>query len=219
MTDEVNHPAPAPESDFVEPQIPTYADDPESEETPDDDEQFEPAPPIRRRRRRIVPRALRDLRVITVILVVLLLISGGAATWLYFKQYRPAQQTDSQVAATVKDAASDATVALLSYSSDSLEQDFANARSHLYGEFLAYYNDFTQQMVAPAAKEKSLKTTARVTGAAVSELRPDSATVLIFVDQTTTTKDSPQPTLSLNSVLVRMSRVDGNWLITKFTPV
>ena len=69
------------------------------------------------------------------------------------------------------------------------------------------------------AKQKSMKTTARVAGAAVSELRPDSAVVLVFVDQTTTTKDSAQPSIAVSSVLVRMTRVNGTWLITKFTPV
>ena len=88
-------------------------------------------------------------------------------------------------------SASDGTTALLSYSSDTLDQDFASAKSHLAGDFLTYYDQFTQQSVGPMAKEKSMKTAARVTGAAVSELHPDSAVVLVFVDQTTTTKDSP----------------------------
>jgi Mce-associated membrane protein len=171
-----------------------------------------------RRWRRLAP-GRRTGRILTALLVVLLLISGGVATWLYFKQYRPDQQTDPAVAQSVAGAASDGTVALLSYSADSLDEDFAAARSHLAGDFLSYYNDFSQQFVSPAAKQKSLKTTARVTDAAVSELHPDSAVVLVFVDQSTTTKDSPQPLLAVRSVLVRMARVNGNWLITKFTPV
>jgi Mce-associated membrane protein len=58
-----------------------------------------------------------------------------------------------------------------------------------------------------------------VTGAAVSELHPSSAVVLVFVDQSTTTKDSPQPSLAVSSALVHMTRVNGKWLISKFTPV
>ena len=73
--------------------------------------------------------------------------------------------------------------------------------------------------MAPAAKEKSLKTTARVIGAAVSELHPNSAVALVYVDQSTTSKDRPDPTMSASSVLVSMTRVNGNWLITKFDPV
>src|SRR5262249_11778500 len=115
--------------------------------------------------------------------------------------------------------ASDGTVAMLSYSTESLDKDFAAARSHLSGDFLSYYNEFTEKIVAPAAKQKSMKTTAHVMGAAVSELRPDSAVVLLFVDQTTTTKDTPDPATAASSVLVRMARVGGNWLIVKFDPI
>jgi Mce-associated membrane protein len=172
--------------------------------------------PVKRRRLGLSPR-LR--RIVSVILAVLLLISGGVATWLYFKQYRPDQQTDARVARAVVSAASDGTTALLSYSYDSLDKDFAAARSHLAGDFLSYYDQFSQQSVAPVAKQKSMKTAARVTGAAVTELHPDSATVLVFVDQSTTTKDTPQPLLAVSSVLVHMNRINGNWLITKFTPV
>lgn len=184
--------------------------------TADDDTEADTAAPARRRRRGIPP-AVR--RVIYAILTLLLLISGGVATWLYFKQYRPDQQTDADARQVVVSSASDGTTALLSYSSDTLEQDFANAKSHLAGDFLNYYNDFTQQIVAPAAKQRSLKTTAHVTGTAVTELHPDSAVVLIFVDQTTTVKDNPQPSLALSSVLVHMNRINGTWLITKFNPV
>src|SRR6185437_15720969 len=116
-------------------------------------------------------------------------------------------------------AASDGTVALLSYSPESLDRDFASARSHLSGDFLSYYSQFTEQIVAPAARQKALKTTAQVMGAAVSELHPDSAVVLVFVDQSTTSKDRPDPSIAASTVLVSMVRVNGNWLITKFDPV
>jgi Mce-associated membrane protein len=171
------------------------------------------------RRRREWPRMLRNVKLVPVILVLLLLISAGVATWLYFKRYQPNQQTDPGVARAVVSAASDGTVALLSYSPESLDKDFATARSHLSGDFLSYYNQFTEQIVAPAAKQKSLKTTAHVMGAAVSELHPDSAVVLVYVDQSTTSKDRPDPSMAASSVLVSMSRVNGTWLITKFDPV
>jgi Mce-associated membrane protein len=179
----------------------------------DEEDSAEPSEP----RRRGLPPGLR--KVVAPVLIVLLLISGGVATWLYFKQYRPDQQTDTSVARTVARAGADGTVALLSYSYDTLDKDFANARKHLTGDFLSYYDQFSQQTVTPMAKQKSMKTTAKVTGAAVSELHPDSAVVLVFVDQVTTTKDSPQPSVAVSSVLVHMSRVGGNWLITKFSPV
>jgi Mce-associated membrane protein len=186
-----------------------------SEDNRSTDEPAEPA----ERSERSEPRARRKVKVVPVVLVVLLLLSGGVAAWLYFKQYRPDKETDASVASAVANAASDGAVALLSYSPDSLDKDFANAKSHLSGDFLSYYNQFTEQIVAPAAKQKSLKTTARVLGAAVQELHPDSAVVLVLVDQSTTSKDNPDPTMASSSVLVSLSRVNGSWLITKFDPV
>jgi Mce-associated membrane protein len=156
---------------------------------------------------------------VPVLLVLLLLISGGVTAWLYVEQYRPKQQTNPSVAQAVVKAASDGTVALLSYSPESLDKDFANAKSHLSGDFLSTYNQFTEQIVAPAAKQKSLKTIAHVIGAAVSELHPNSAVVLVFLDQSTTSKDRPDPSMSASSVLVSMTWVNGKWLITKFDPV
>src|ERR1700761_6472052 len=165
------------------------------------------------------PRLRVEIKVVPVILIVLLLISGGLATWLYFKQYRPDKQTDASVANAVINSASDGTVALLSYSPDTLDKDFATAKSHLSGDFLSYYNQFTEQIVAPAAKQKSLKTNARVLGAAVQELHPNSAIVLVLVDQSTTSKDNPDPSMASSSVLVSLIRVNDRWLITKFEPV
>ena len=165
------------------------------------------------------PSVWRKVKVVPVVLILLLLLSGGAAAWLYFTQYRPDKQTDAGVSSAVTNAASDGTVALLSYSPDTLDKDFAAAKSHLSGDFLSYYNQFTEQIVAPAAKQKSLKTNARVLGAAVQELHPNSAVVLVLVDQSTTSKDNPDPTMASSSVLVSLSRVNGTWLITKFDPV
>jgi Mce-associated membrane protein len=193
-------------------------DDPEAtEKTEKPETQDSPARTKRPRRDR--SGMLRKLKLVPVILMVLLTISAGSAAWLYLNQYKPSQQTNPDVARTVVSAASDGTVALLSYSPESLDKDFAAAKSHLTGDFLSYYNQFTEQIVAPAAKQKSLKTTAHVMGAAVQELHPDSAVVLVFVDQSTTSKDRPDPSMAASNVLVRLTRVNGQWLITKFDPI
>nr|WP_232007208.1 hypothetical protein [Mycobacterium intermedium] len=164
-------------------------------------------------------RAPLKVKVVPATLMLLLLISAGVATWVYVERYQPNRQTDPSVARAVASAASEGTVALLSYSPESLDKDFATAKAHLSGNFLSYYNQFTEQIVAPAARQKALKTTAHVVGTAVSELHPDSAVVLVYVNQITTSKDNPDPSVSASSVLVSLSRIDGNWLITKFDPV
>ena len=168
---------------------------------------------------KLVTKYMRRALVVPGILVLLLLVSGGLAAWLYYAQYRPDKQTDAASAQTAVNAARDGTVALLSYKPETLDQDFAAAKTHLTGDFLNYYNDFTQQIVTPAAKQKSVSTQAQVASAAVSELHPNSAAVLVFVDQSTTSKDRPEPAMASSTVMVSMTKVDGNWLITKFDPV
>jgi Mce-associated membrane protein len=161
----------------------------------------------------------RHGKVAPVVLVLLLLVSGALAAWLYVVQYRPDEQTDAAAAQSAVDAARDGTVALLSYKPDTLNQDFAAAKSHLTGDFLNYYDQFTRQIVTPAAKEKALTTTAQVVGAAASELQPNSAVVLLFVNQATVSKDRPDPAMASSSVLVSLTKVHGKWLITKFQPI
>ena len=166
-----------------------------------------------------IRRPLSAIPVVPVVLVLALLAAGALAGWLYFTQYRPDQQTDNAVAQSVVNAARDGTVALLSYKPDTLDQDFAAARSHLSGDFLNYYNDFTKQVVTPAAKSKGVTTTAQVVGAAPSELQPNSATVLVFVNQVTTSRERPDPAAAASAVKVSLTKVNGQWLINKFDPL
>jgi len=213
------------ETDSDAPETTTDAEDsaagetlePEADETAFDDEaEFDSPDPVKRRRLRLPPTVRR---IFFAVLALLLLISGGTATWLYFKQYRPDQQIDASVARVVVSAAKDGTAALLTYSYESLDKDFAAAKSHLGGDFLTYYDAFTSQNAGPLAQQKSIKATAIVTGAALSELHPDFAVVLVFADQVTTTKDSPLPSVSVSSTLVQLTRINGTWLITKFDPI
>ncbi|AQT79274.1 twin-arginine translocation pathway signal [Mycolicibacterium litorale] len=158
-------------------------------------------------------------RWVAVLIVVLLIASAGAAGGVYWWMYRPDQLTDAAAQQQARDAASQGTVALLSYAPDTLDKDLATAKSHLTGEFLKYYSQFTDQIVAPAARQKGVKTEATVARAAVSEMHPDNAVVLVFVNQVTTSKDRPDPALATSSVLVKLTKTDGRWLISEFNPV
>ena len=51
----------------------------------------------------------------------------------------------------------------------------------------------------------------------MSELQPNLAVVLVFVNQNTTSKENPDGVAS--SVKVSLNKVDGTWLISSFDPV
>jgi len=58
-----------------------------------------------------------------------------------------------------------------------------------------------------------------VVKAAVSELHLNSAVVLVFVKQKTTSKEKPEPVVTSSSLRVALTKVDGSWLIEKFDAV
>jgi len=154
-----------------------------------------------------------------ILLTILLIVATGNAARIFYFDYRPDLQTDNAAAHQVIKAASDGAVALLSYSPATLDRDFANARSRLTDNYLAYYQRFADQIVGPAAQRGHVTTTATVVKAAVSELQPNSAVVLVFVKQKTASKDKPEPVVTSSSLRVALTKVNGSWLIEKFEAV
>lgn len=155
----------------------------------------------------------------SILLTLLILGAATAAACVFLLQYHPYHQTTEAAEREAIKAASEGSVALLSYAPDTLEHDLVTAKTHLTGDFLAYYDKFTRQIVTPAAKEHHVQTTAVVARAAVSELRTNSAVVLTFIDQTTMSKDKPEPIVAASAVRVGLTKIDGRWLISSFDPV
>lgn len=191
------------------------SDQPGDDDTGDD--QRHPADHTLNARRAWARRVASHWRLIVISL--LFVAAAAAAAGLYFGQYRHDQQTNDAAAKSAISAASQGTVALLSYAPDKLESDLVAAKSHLTGEFLNYYSKFTEQIVVPAAKAKAVDTKAAVMRAVVVELHPESARILVFLDQTTTSKDAPEPVQTASSVLVGLAKVHDSWLISAFDPI
>lgn len=163
---------------------------------------------------RLRPRS----RVAALLLVAFVVAVAVLTVVLTTRVHRP-DLLRQQAVGQVVEAATSGAVAVLSYSPSTVDQDVAAARSHLGGEFAVYYAKFAQDIVAPAAKDKGVQATAKVVRAAVSDLQPDTATVLLFIDQTTLSKERPDPASTASSVRVSLEKVDGRWLIAKFEPV
>ncbi|MEX7474173.1 hypothetical protein AB4Z39_31255 [Mycobacterium adipatum] len=152
-------------------------------------------------------------------LTALLLTAAVIASVLYFTSFRPSQQTDAAAEQAAIDSASTATVTLLSYAPDTLDRDLQRAQALMTGEFLTYYGSFSSEVVAPAVRERGIKASAQVLDAALMEMKPESAKVLLFLNQETTSRDRPEPALTASSVVVSMTKSDGTWLISALDPV
>lgn len=206
----------------------TVDHDPQIDEADDlnveeEDATLQDAQPARSHLRHVMTAGRRGMRRLlarwrVIVLTLAVVAAVGAACALFFFQYRPNQQTNDAAARTVIRAASDGAVAVLSYSPESVDRDLAAAKSHLTGAFLRYFNDFGRYFVAPAVRQQGVKASASVVRAAVAELHPDSGVVLLFVHQTTISKDKPEPALTTNSVRVTLAKVNGSWLISQLEP-
>lgn len=154
----------------------------------------------------------------SIVATVLVVGAAGLAAGLFLTVYRPDQRVGDAAARRAIQVASDGSVAVLSYAPDHLARDFAKAKSYLTGDFLAYYAKFTEQ-IAAMAQQQHVTETAQVVRAAVSELHPDSAEVLVFINQTATSKEKPEPQSTASSARVTLTKVKGSWLISKLDPL
>ena len=115
-------------------------------------------------------------------------------------------------------AATDGTVALLSYRPETVEKDLDAAKSRLTGTFLTAYTQLTHDVVIPGAKQKQISAVATVPAASSTSATATHAVVLLYVNQTVIVgQDAPTSTAS--SVRVTLDKIGGRWLISQFDPV
>ncbi len=119
----------------------------------------------------------------------------------------------------VLDGAKDAIGKVLTYEAQTIEADIAAAAKLTTGEFRSYYEDFTKQVVIPAARDKGVSSKADVVGIGLVSLDDEHAVVLAYVNQSTTSRAEPEPKQTASAVRVALLEEDDAWLIDKFDPV
>jgi Mce-associated membrane protein len=151
--------------------------------------------------------------VVLPLAAVLLAALCGYLKW----QVQAARDTTTARIESVQ-VAKDSTVALLSYSPDTVDRQLAAARDLLTGPFRDSYTSLTNDVVIPAAKQKHVSAAATVPAVASISATPDHALAMVFVDQTTII-GSGAPTVTSSVVRISLDRVDGRWLVSSFDPM
>jgi len=150
------------------------------------------------------------------LLPVLAFALASAAGYLKWRD-TTAREAQAARVESVK-AAIDGTVALLSYRSDTVQNDLEAAKSRMTGTFLDAYTKLTHDVVIPGATQKQISAVATVPAAASATATPRHAVVVLFVNQSVIVGQSA-PTSTASSVRVTLDKVDGRWLISQFDPV
>jgi Mce-associated membrane protein len=147
------------------------------------------------------------------ILALILALGVGYLKWLD----GTARESRAATEASVR-AASESTIAILSYKPETVDRDLKAASDRLAEPFRQQYTQLVNDVVAPGSKQQHITALATVPAAASVSATGKHAVVLVFVDQTTTIGDDA-PTQSTSSVRVSLEKVDGRWLISQFDPV
>lgn len=199
----------------IEPSVKTQTTEGAAEAEPSDDAATEGA--AGNNDDTVVPCASRWRRVLVygVLPALALLLALGAGYLKWFDgSVRGAQLARIE---SVR-AATDSTVALLSYQPDTVEKDLSAARDRLTGNFKDTYTSLTHDLVIPGARQKHISAVATVPAAGSVSAAQNHAVVLVFVDQTVIVGNDA-PTSTASSVKVTLDRIGGRWLIAGFDPV
>ena len=146
--------------------------------------------------------------------LALVLASGaGYLKWQYDSARDEAAARTQSVA-----AATESTIAVLSYRPDTAEKQLTAARERLTGNFRDSYSSLIHDVVIPGAQQKQISAVATVPAAASVSATANRAVVLVFVDQTITA-GTDAPTITASSVKVTLDKIGDQWLISDFTPV
>lgn len=139
--------------------------------------------------------------------------STGFASWYYVSVLRPDIQTNDESARRAVQAASDGAVALLSYTPEHLSSELDNAKSRVTDKYLVYYQQFAEGVLGITAMRGHVTSTATVIKAAVAELQPASATVLVFLTCKTSSTEKPVPIVTSSKITVSLKKAKAAWLI------
>jgi Mce-associated membrane protein len=155
---------------------------------------------------RLGSRLLAGLLALTVIA----LTTFGLVAYRVRADGRVESARDQAVAAAEKNA-----VTILSYDYRHLDADFAAAQRALTGTFANDYKVTTSKMVRPGAEQYHVVVKAEVAAESVVSASAGQVVVLLFVNQTTTSNRLDGPRVDLNRVRLTLTKVDGEWLVSK----
>lgn len=182
------------------------ADASDPSETPPE----EPSPPSRRH--------TAVLAVIVGLAAVLVAVMGWRAMHSDDPSTIGGAGLDEAARTQVLVTAADLTQRTLSYKYDTLDQDMESAQARMTKEFRAEYGDTMAQVRDNTVKNK-ISLQATVVSASVVRATEHKAEVLVFANQTATAKDKDDPQLNRSSLMVTLTRGNGDWNLSDLEAV
>lgn len=134
--------------------------------------------------------------------------------------YRMWDDNRAEQARTAAVSAASVTVAaMFTYDHATVDTELPKAADSLAPDFREDYLTLIRDAIAPGAKEKQLSVQASTQAAGVVSADRDHAVVMLFLNQITTSAESPQGTSSGSRVKVDLDKDGDRWLVAAVTPV
>ncbi|MFI6365261.1 hypothetical protein ACIBG0_21190 [Nocardia sp. NPDC050630] len=152
--------------------------------------------------------------------VVLALILGTAiTTMVLFGRSVSDHSATATAARAARDSAQSRIPTVLSYDFNTIDTEFPKVTDNLTGTFRDDFAKLSSSVIIPAAHRDSIITTAKVVESSVVTAAVDKVTMLVFLDQETTSSKYQGPRLDGSRIRVTMTPAGDRWLISDITPV
>ncbi|MFQ6398904.1 h domain protein [Nocardia sp. KC 131] len=154
------------------------------------------------------------LLAVAAIIVIVAGIVGGINGFRYWDD-RQSEQSRAEAV----DAADRTVTAMFTYDFKTVDTELPKAADQLSPSFRDDYLKLIKQAIAPGAKEKQLTVKATTEASGVVSADRSRAVVLMFLNQVTTSQESPQGTSTGSRVRVNLDKSDDHWLVSQVTPI
>lgn len=185
----------------------TDVDEAEADETGADETAEEPAEPE--------PSCTRSrvrLPVVLGALALVLALTCAVLRWLTVSEDQSATARDEAV-----QAAKEITAQMLSYETETVDQQLTAARDRMTGDFLGTYTAMINEVI-PAAHAQQIAAVAEVLRAGTVSVKPGTVELVMFVNQSVQVGNHmPQKTPSV--ARATMVKEGDRWLLSEYEPV
>jgi len=151
---------------------------------------------------------------VTAVVVVAAAVVAGINGYRYWDDKRSEQSRADAVAAATRTVST-----MFTYDHETVDTELPKTAEQMAPEFRADYLELIEKAIIPGAKEKGLGVQATTQASGVVSADRAQAVVMLFLNQVTTSKDSPEGTSTGSRVRVSMDKIDDHWLVASVTPI
>lgn len=163
---------------------------------------------------------VKQQKILAITVAVAVVVLAVAAGLLYWGPGGKRTTDATERARTeVLDIVDGKVVAMLAYNHTTVTDQLHAAADGLTADYKPEYLEFVDGTIAPGAQEKAIDVQVTASAKSVVEASPDRVVTLLYLNQITTSSESPEAVSSGSRVRVEMVKEGDAWLINWLTPV